>query len=215
MDEFARPYFRDWTNVRHHEGKAWIAPPRPFRQDLSLFFPNLYGTTLLKADKKPRNTTPLLKGKVSIISVYGSVWGENQANTFVSAEQNTELHDIVGQSQNKAQFVYVNLEESSLKQWLIKLFKGSLRRRLGKDNWDKYFIVQRGITREIRDSVGLLNSKVGYTYLVDDECKIRWAGSGDAHEEERTSLNISTRRLLKEMEADAQPRAAPKKPEIR
>ncbi|KAJ2897272.1 hypothetical protein MKZ38_004826 [Zalerion maritima] len=197
--EFARPYFRDWINLKHYAGKAWIAPPRPFRQDLSLFFPNMYGSTLLKTDKAHRDTTPLLKDKASVVAVYSSMWGERQVDSFVSDKANAELQQIVGKSQGQAQIVRINIEEERLKALLINLFKGSLRHKMGESNWDKYFVVRHGITKDIRESIGLLNGKVGYTYLVDNECRIRWAGSADAHAEEKESLNKSLQRLLKEM----------------
>ncbi len=80
---------------------------------------------------------------------------------------------------------------------------GSLRRRVGQPNWDKYFIVRKGVSDEIRESVGLLNSKVGYTYLVDHHCRIRWAGSGDCQPEEREGLVKGVRRLLEEISKEA------------
>ncbi len=70
---------------------------------------------------------------------------------------------------------------------------------MGQQNWGRYFIVRRGVSDEIRESVGLLNSKVGYVYLVDHNCRIRWAGSGDSEAEERGGLVKGVRRLMDEM----------------
>ncbi|KAG5970383.1 hypothetical protein E4U55_001706 [Claviceps digitariae] len=99
--------------------------------------------------------------------------------------------------------VHVNYEDNRAKAWLIKLFRGSLRRRFAERDWDKYFVVQRGITDEIRESIGLLNSKVGYTYLIDQHCRIRWAGSGSSHPEEKDSLAKGLARLVDEIKRDA------------
>lgn len=93
----------------------------------------------------------------------------------------------------------INIEENWLRAWLIRLFAGSIRRQVGRSSWDKYFLVQRGISDEIRETIGLLNSKVGYVYLVDRDCRIRWAGSGQSEPEEREGLVKSVRRLLDEM----------------
>ncbi len=71
----AKPYFRDWNNLKFHGGKAFIAPPRLFRGDVSLYFPNLFGRTLLKNNSEPRDTTPALEGKASVVTVFSSVWG--------------------------------------------------------------------------------------------------------------------------------------------
>lgn len=82
---------------------------------------------------------------------------------------------------------------------LIGLFMGSLRRLLGEENWGKYFLVRRPVSDEIREAIGLLNAKVGYVYLVDKDCRIRWAGSGNSEPGERHGLVTATRRLLTEM----------------
>jgi len=81
---------------------------------------------------------------------------------------------------------------------------GRLRRRMGSQNWGRYFLVRRGITDEIRDAVGLLNSKVGYTYLLDGECRIRWAGSGNCEGDEKEGLVKGTTRLIQELETKRQ-----------
>ncbi|KAG6000073.1 hypothetical protein E4U21_005863 [Claviceps maximensis] len=201
--KISRPYFRDWKNLQFHEGKSFIAPPRLFKAELSLFFPNMYGETLLKTDQKPRDTTPVLTGKASVVSVFSSQWAEKQVATFVSPESNPALHDVLAGSSDVAQMVHVNYEDNRVKAWLIKLFRGSLRRRFAERDWDKYFVVQRGMTDEIRESIGLLNSKVGYTYLVDHHCRIRWAGSGSSHPEENASLAKGLARLVDEIKRDA------------
>ncbi|KAI2467706.1 ATP10 protein-domain-containing protein [Annulohypoxylon bovei var. microspora] len=196
--KMARPYFRDWGNLRFHKGKTFIAPPRMFKGDLSLFFPNVYGQTLLKSDREPRDSTPTLKGKISIVSVFSSVWAENQANTFVAKEHNLTLEHILGQNQDVTQRVWINIEENSLKALLIKLFIGGIRSRIGESNWHRYFVVRKGISDEIRESIGLLNKSVGYVYLLDSECRIRWVGSGPSENHERDGLAVSVQRLLGE-----------------
>ena len=201
--QIIRPYFREWTNINFHKGKSFIAPPRLFRGDLSLYFPNLHGDTIAKRDRKGRDTTPVLEGKASIVSVFGNLWAENQAKTFASKEANPALHEVVDASNGMAQFVQINVEDNAMKNWLISLFMGGLRKRVGAENLDRYFIVRKGISDEIKESVGLLNSKVGYTYLVDHECRIRWAGSGPSDPEERDGLVNGVRRLLDEMSRES------------
>ena len=201
--KMARPYFRDWTNLQFHKGKTFIAPPRLFRGDLSLYFPNLYGQTLLKSDRSPRDTTPTLQGRISIVSMFSSMWGESQARSFASAESNPELEALLRQHPARAQHVWVNVEEDAMKAWIIRLFAGGLRRRVGEPNWHRYFVVRKGISEEIRESIGYLNSKVGYTYLLDGECRIRWAGSGPSEDHEREGLVKGVQRLLDEEAAAA------------
>lgn len=195
--KLATPYFREWKNMRFSKGKTFLAPQRLFRSDKALYFPNFFGQTL-HSDKTMRDTTSVLKGKISILSVYSSAWGEKQAASFVSKEMHPELHGIINNSRGLAQFVSINFEENSLKAMLIRLFMKSLRKRTGEENWGRYFLVQKGLTIEIREMIGLLNSKVGYIYLLDDRCRIRWAGSGFSEENERTSLSKGVKKLIEE-----------------
>lgn len=102
-----------------------------------------------------------------------------------------------------AQVVRINYEDNAGKAWLIKLFMGSLRKQMAEKDWDKYLLVRRGITDDIRESIGLLNSKVGYTYLVDQHCRIRWAGSGTCLPEERESLAKGLRRIVADIKNEA------------
>lgn len=94
--------------------------------------------------------------------------------------------------------VQINIEEDALKALIIKLFRPSLRKRFGAGNWGRYFLVRKGLTTQIRDAIGLLNSKVGYTYLLDGNVRIRWAGSGVAEGDEKEGLVKGVRRLIED-----------------
>ncbi|ROT37352.1 hypothetical protein SODALDRAFT_279766 [Sodiomyces alkalinus F11] len=202
-DQISRPYFRDWTNLQFHEGKSFLAPPRPFRSDVSLFFPNFVGDTLLKGDKGNfRDTTNVLHGKTSVVAMYNGKWAEDQAGTFISKTHNPALHELMASNPNALQTVQLNLEDNRAKAWLVRLFAGSLRRQVGEENWGKYFIVKSKISDEIRESIGLLNSKVGYVYLVDHLCRIRWAASANSRPDECESLVKSAKIVLDEYEKD-------------
>ncbi|RCI15707.1 hypothetical protein L249_3477 [Ophiocordyceps polyrhachis-furcata BCC 54312] len=202
-EQFSRPYFRDWSNLQFHDGKSFLAPPRLFRAEASLYFPNLQGRTLAPKDKTARDTTPLLTGRASVVSVFSSRWAEVQVGSFVSSEANPALHDVVSRSPGgRAQLVHVNYEDNAAKAWLLWLFRGSLRRRFAQADWDKYFLVRRGISDDMREAVGLLNAKVGYVFLVDHHCRIRWAGSGDSRPDERESLVKGLAKLANEVDKE-------------
>jgi mitochondrial ATPase complex subunit ATP10 len=183
--------------MRHHKGKSFLAPPRLFKSDKAQYFPNLHGQTLIKKSV-PRDTTPVLEGKVSVVSVFSSAWAERQAASFVAEKNNAELHQVVKGSGGVAQMVQINIEENAMKAMLIRLFMPSLRRRIARTDWGRYFVVRRGLTDDIRDAIGLLNSKVGYIYLLDTNCRIRWAGSGVCEGDEKDGLVRSTKRLIEE-----------------
>ena len=201
--QMAKPYFRDWNNLKFHEGKSFIAPPRLFKAELSLFFPNLYGETLLKSDREPRDTTPVLAGKASVVSIFSSQWAERQAESFSSRTANPALHEVLAAYPDTAQVVSINYESNAGKAWIIKLFMGSLRKRFPERDWNKYFLVRRGITDTIRESIGLLNAKAGYVYLVDQHCRIRWAGSGNSHPEELDGLSKGLRKMVLDLHKEA------------
>lgn len=138
------------------------------------------------------------------MSIFSSQWAERQVESFVSKEANPQLHEVLERSGEAAQLVNINYEDNKGKALLVKLFMGSLRKRFAENDWDKYFLVQRGITDEIRESIGLLNSKVGYTYLVDHHCRIRWAGSGPSHPDEVESLTKGLAKLVDDIKKEAQ-----------
>jgi ATPase complex subunit ATP10 len=200
--------------MRFSKGKSFLAPPRIFKAERALYFPNLQGQTLLK-EKKIRDTTPLFEDKISIISVFNTQWAENQANTFVSEKNNPGLHEVVRSSGGVAQMVQINHEENWMKAMIVKFFMYNLRKQRAAENWGRYFLVRKGFTEEMRDAIGLLNSKVGYTYLLDGECRIRWAGSGEAELEEKEGLIKSVRRLIEEAKTNRKERVTlPQKPAI-
>jgi ATPase complex subunit ATP10 len=117
--------------------------------------------------------------------------------SFVSQEANPALHNILAsEGKDIAQVVRINVETNWFKALLIRLFSGSLRRKLGRENWGRYFLVRRGLTDEIRGAIGAVNGSVGYVYLVDAEGRIRWATSGSPAEGEIEGLNESVGRLV-------------------
>ncbi|KAB5536445.1 ATP10 protein-domain-containing protein [Coniochaeta sp. 2T2.1] len=216
-NKMAKPYFRDWTNMAFHKGKSFLAPPRPFKADVSLYFPNLYGRTLVKDGdkKKERDTTPTLEGKLSVVCVFSSMWAERQVGTFVDQKANPGLHELLAENKGTAQLVKVNVEDNYFRNMLLTLFMGRLRKTTPAADWDKYFLVRRAVSDEIREHIGLLNSKVGYVYLVDKECRIRWAGSGDAEGDENAGLVKAMQRVLAEMgkkNSTTQPLVSSEKP---
>lgn len=176
-----KPYFRDFSRLSAtYKGKSFMAPPLLFRADKALFFPNLVGRTLLHASDPLQNTTDVLEGHVSVVSVFSSAWAEAQVRTFTSGLED-ELREGV-------QRVDVNVETNPLKAWLVRVFVPRIRAGVEEGAWGRYFLVQRGLEEEVRERMAYVNEKVGYVYLVDWDCRIRWAGSGRAGEEEKVAL---------------------------
>ena len=200
-DLYEKNYFRDIGNIGViHKGKSILAPQTPFRKDLAMYFPNLQGRTLEPESVGATDTTRVLKGRVSVVSVLSSDWAKAQCQTFLSETANPALHEYLKQEgiMDVAQHVEINVEENMLKHGLVRMFMGSMRRQRRQDDWAKYFLVSKGLDDYLRDALAIWNSKVGHVYLLDGTCKIRWAGNGDAKDDEKQSLVRCLGRLVDE-----------------
>ncbi len=196
VEKWGTNYFRDFKNIRkYRSGKTFLANPKIFKKEAALYFPNFHGETLAE---KSADTTPVLQGKISVVNIYSSQWGEAQVQTFTGKKANAELHEALSQYRGVAQMVDLNIEENYMKAWIIALFQWRLRAARIKEDWGKYFIIRKGVSEKIRESIGLLNGRVGYVYLVDEQCKIRWAGSGNAEGTEMEDLNKGFKKLASE-----------------
>ncbi|KAF2154600.1 hypothetical protein K461DRAFT_284955 [Myriangium duriaei CBS 260.36] len=199
--ELFRPYFKDFNDMRYFKGKVFFAPDRIFKAQFARYFPNLRGTTL---EGKEADTTDVLVGNVSVVTLSSSGWGENQVKSFCDEKENPGLGqflDHIGSAEGGkklAQLVEINYEPNTFKHWLIKLFIGRLKAMKEQFRWGRYFVVHKGFDQELRQAVGMSNQKVGHVYLVDAECRIRWAGHALADEQERTSMVKNLNRLLTE-----------------
>ncbi|KAL9626456.1 MAG: hypothetical protein Q9204_007288 [Flavoplaca sp. TL-2023a] len=199
----AKPYFRDWSRTQYHKGKTFISPARIFRADKSLYFPNMVGSTLA-SPSTASNTTSVLQDRISIVSVYSGRWAEMQTRSFTDDKNNSELAALMSQQQNEGkkdgalllQRVEINVEPDWMKALIVRMFMGGIRKQRRKEDWGRYFLVKRGVTDEMREAMGMANSKVGYVYLVDWLCRIRWSGSADAEGAEKEGLVAGVQRLV-------------------
>lgn len=186
------PYLRDYSRMsKDFRGKSFFSPTRLFRSDRALYFPNFVGKTLY--DSHPQDTTTILRDRISVVVVHNTQWALEQVRTFVYGLD--AMDEFV---RGEAQRVDVSIEENYLKQLAINMSVPSLRKMYPEERWEKYFMIYKGVTDDIREASGLWNSKVGYVFLVDEECKIRWAGSGDAHGKEREVLVWGVKKLVEE-----------------
>ena len=195
--KMARPYFRDWKNMSYNKGKIFVAPTHLFRADRALYFPNLRGVTLASPSEEC-DTTPVLKGKVSLVTMFCGTWAEQQTKTFVG--DNEKLDKMMSPGSGFLQRVDVNAEGNPLKAGLVRMFMGGLRKSLPVEQHARYFLVRRGFTEEMRPDMGIFNGQVGYIYLLDSACRIRWAASAEAESGERESMIRGITKLLREME---------------
>lgn len=174
-----------------------MSNPRLFKRDKALYFPNLAGATLA-SPKEPQNTTSILRGKVSVINLFSSVWAESQVATFTGPNMNPGLYESFKSGERHVQKIDINLEENRLKAWLIRMFMWRMRGKLPEEQHKRYFLVRKGLNDGLKEAIGMMNSKVGYVYLLDENCRIRWAGSGPAEPAELETLNNGVRKLIEE-----------------
>ena len=209
---FLRPYFQEWKRLdKEYKGKSFVSNDRLFKKDKALYFPNMWGQTLSKKGQGPNggyDTTPFLRGKISIIGIQSGQWAEEQVDTFLSPKANPELQTLLEQHSGRFQRADINVQGDIARALIVKLFSGRLRNMVPEDQWDRYFLVKLprdvrlGLSDDVRDAMGFLNTQVGYVYLLDEHCKIRWAGSGHAWKGETDSLNAGIRRLLEESKTE-------------
>lgn len=147
---------------------------------------------------KDADTTTVLKGKISVVAVYSSAWAESQVNTFVATNANPRLHEVLNKSKDVTQVVEIVHDDNVAKVCLRAIFKWSLRRKRPEEQHERYFLIEHGMDRKLKDAIGLLNNAVGYVYLLDAECRIRWAGSGNAMEDETVAMNAGLEKLIRE-----------------
>ncbi|KAL2817827.1 ATP10 protein-domain-containing protein [Aspergillus granulosus] len=201
--QVAKPYFREWSNMRYNQGKTFMSNLRLFKRDKSLYFPNLHGITLASPGEK-QDTTSILRGKVSVVNLFSSVWAESQVATFTGQNFNPGLYEAFKSGEQFVQKIDINLEENALKAGLVRMFMWRMRGKLPEQQHPRYFLVRKGLTDGLKEAIGMLNSKVGYVYLLDENCRIRWAGSGPAEPAEQEALNNGVRKLIQERKISLQ-----------
>jgi hypothetical protein len=67
---------------------------------------------------------------------------------------------------------------------------------------------------QLKEPLGITNKHVGYIYLVDPDCKIRWAGNAYATEEERQGLRKAVAVLMARVREGKETSVEVKQPEV-
>jgi ATPase complex subunit ATP10 len=189
-----KPWVRDLRNMDANRGKFYVANQRMYKADAALYFPNLRGRSLAR---KAAETTSVLREKLSVVTVYQRLWAEQQTRSFVGFVSGADVREVVEGSGGAAQFVEINFEDTWMASSLVWMFQWNLRRQIKRELWDRYFIL-RGIPVNIKESLAMMNDKIGYVFLVDEQCRIRWSACADAWPEEKDALIRSLKRLIEE-----------------
>ncbi|BFZ55983.1 Mitochondrial ATPase complex subunit atp10 [Savitreella phatthalungensis] len=172
-------YWQDFHSMRHNGGKGWTAPQHLFRAEKAMYFPNVYGRTLVCEEQE---LYPLLAHGPSIVRVYSATSGE------------AHVHGL-GDDVPGLQKVDLNVQSNLLKHALLLAFIGRVRKLVAEERHGRYMILERGWERMLRQ-VGAVNAYVGYSYLVDMDGKVRWASSGELSTAERSAFSRLAERLV-------------------
>lgn len=191
LKEVSKGYFSDLNATRKHGGKTWIAPTVMIRQDKALYFPDVAGKTI--ANGETVHTTTLCAGRISVVSILSTKISEYHVKGFVDAtNQRFRLHPSY-------RFVQINLQENLLKSFLVSLFTSSIRSTVPTYFQPTYLVSSQNMEYN-REPLGMVNNRVGYVYLVDEDLRIRWGGCADAKPEEAQALQNCTGVLLNRLE---------------
>jgi ATPase complex subunit ATP10 len=157
--------------------------------------PNLVGDTLVGG--KFMSTTEVLKGKVSLVALFQRDWAKGQAETWYSPSSNPRVASLV--ENGKLNLVQVNVEDAPLARSIQNMFHWFMRRGMSKRQQASYFFIKQ-VPDIVVEEIGILNSRVGYAYLVDQDCKIRWAGCAEANDGEKEALAKGAESLVRRLE---------------
>lgn len=85
---------------------------------------------------------------------------------------------------------------------LVHLFLRGIRSQVPAHLHPTYLFSSQNL-EYIREPLGMTNKYIGYTFLVDENLRVRWAAGGDAKAEEVEGLKRCTGMLLERIGKDA------------
>lgn len=160
--------------MRKHGGKMYYASSQMIKPEKAGYMPNFEAQDL---SRKKINTTEKLVGKVTLMSFVYAKFGEPHVETFIQPFLNKY------KGSEDIQVVEVNVQENLLKQLLLKAFVPLIRKNLVEERKDNYCLIMKDISKT-RKSLDMTNQYIGYVFLVDENCKVRWTAHGPATPEE-------------------------------
>ncbi|KAG0169262.1 Mitochondrial ATPase complex subunit atp10 [Apophysomyces sp. BC1034] len=194
VEEATKSYFADVHEMRQHGGKMYHASNKLIKAEKACYMPDFEGSNL---SKKNIHTTDLLHGKISLMSFVYSKSGEPHVNSFIEPFMKrfakNEQAQLVEASFTPT--IHLNVQENFLKQLLLKAFVPTIRNNLAEERKENYVLLLKDISRT-RKLLDMTNQYIGYVYLVDENCKIRWTAHGEATPEELANMLAMTDYLI-------------------
>ncbi|WBW70608.1 mitochondrial F1-FO ATP synthase chaperone Atp10 [Schizosaccharomyces osmophilus] len=172
---------QDISEVQEKNGKLFYAPPRVFKKEASLWMYNFEGKSL---SSEKVNLYKKCQGRPSVLLLFVNSYGENQCKQWIqNLDKITEFPVF-----------FFNVQSNIMKYFLTRLFSGSIKSSLpSKESWNNYVI---SLNKRLRyPEIQWNNRLVGNVFLLDESCKIRWAGTGFPTNEELKEFHAACKYL--------------------
>ncbi|KAG7194371.1 Mitochondrial ATPase complex subunit atp10 [Scheffersomyces spartinae] len=177
--------FYESKSFENTKGKIFTPPVSYFRAEKSKHFPDFIGVTVCGSE---RSLFEILEGNVTIVRVYSTVSGENCVNSYFKVDNKNYLTSEYSEFEKEypmTQIVDVNIPQSWIKGFIVRMSKSNIRKMIPKERLDKYFVLPDDVfSVQMKEKLNMDNLCSGYIYLLDSCGRIRWATSGYANEAE-------------------------------
>ncbi|KAG0205853.1 hypothetical protein BGX28_002588 [Mortierella sp. GBA30] len=189
LTDFQSGYFAEFSELSRTGSKLWKATTSMVNADKALYMPNIIGTSLKTSE--PTELVDILKGKISLVAISGTRFGEEQIETFMTPFLKQWPMSTKG---SKVQLVELNIQENPLKAGLVRMMVPFVKKTIPEERHENYILHYKSI-KHLKDPLSMQNSYLGYVFLVDSNCKIRWGAHGIGTEAEIKTLLDSVQRL--------------------
>ncbi|CAG8455765.1 11087_t:CDS:2 [Diversispora eburnea] len=121
LKKYKTSYWKDFNELRANGEKLWEADTELVNAEKALYMPNIKARTL---NRPIIDTTDLLEGHVSLVSIVFNQFGENHTKTFI----NPFLQEFF--NHDKIQLIQVNIEMNFAKSLLLRLLIPYIKRTI-------------------------------------------------------------------------------------
>ncbi|KAG0341930.1 Mitochondrial ATPase complex subunit atp10 [Podila humilis] len=188
LDDFQSGYFAEFSEINKTGAKLWRATTSMVNADKALYMPNIIGTSLKSSELI--ELVDVLRGKISLVAISGTRFGEEHNETYMKPF----LSKWPAGKDSKVQLVELNIQENPLKAGLVRIMVPFVKKSIPEERHANYILHYKSI-KHLKEPLSMQNSYLGYVFLVDSNCKIRWGAHGPASEIEVQTLLDSVQRL--------------------
>ncbi|KAF9298097.1 Mitochondrial ATPase complex subunit atp10 [Linnemannia elongata] len=191
LHDFQSGYFAEFSELSKTGSKLWKATSNMINADKALYMPNIIGTSLKTSESV--ELVDLLRGKISLVAISGTRFGEEHTESYMTPFLK-RWPMTVANNNSKVQLVELNIQENPLKAGLVRMMVPFVKKTIPEERHANYVLHYKSI-KHLKDPLSMQNSYLGYVFLVDSNCKIRWGAHGPATETEVKTLLESVQKL--------------------